>query len=58
MPPETLAEITTAMTATTPFGRLGTAREVAEVVAFLASDTAGYVTGQDIVVGGGSGLSA
>ena len=36
-----------------PFGRLGTAREVAEVVAFLASDGASYVTGQNIVVGGG-----
>jgi NAD(P)-dependent dehydrogenase (short-subunit alcohol dehydrogenase family) len=56
MPPETLAQVTTAMTATIPFGRLGTAREVAEVVVFLASDNASYVTGQDIVVGGGSGL--
>jgi NAD(P)-dependent dehydrogenase (short-subunit alcohol dehydrogenase family) len=55
-PPEMLGEATAAMAATIPFGRLGTAREVAEVVAFLASDEAGYVTGQDIVVGGGSGL--
>ena len=36
-----------------PFGRLGTAREVAEAGAFLASDGASYVTGQNIVVGGG-----
>jgi NAD(P)-dependent dehydrogenase (short-subunit alcohol dehydrogenase family) len=56
MPPETVAEITTDIAATIPFGRLGTAREVAEVVAFLASDNAGYVTGQEIVVAGGSGL--
>jgi NAD(P)-dependent dehydrogenase (short-subunit alcohol dehydrogenase family) len=55
-PPEVLAEITTTMAASIPFGRFGTAREVAEVVAFLASAEAGYVTGQDIVVGGGSGL--
>ncbi|MEU8818408.1 SDR family oxidoreductase [Actinoplanes sp. NPDC048796] len=34
------------------------ARRVAEVVAFLASDAAGYVTGQDIVVAGGYGLGA
>jgi NAD(P)-dependent dehydrogenase (short-subunit alcohol dehydrogenase family) len=56
IPLERLAEIATEMAATIPFGRLGTAREVAEVVAFLASDNAGYVTGQDVVVGGGSGL--
>lgn len=42
-----------AVPAQIPFGRLGTAREVAGAVAFLASDGASYVTGQDIVVGGG-----
>jgi NAD(P)-dependent dehydrogenase (short-subunit alcohol dehydrogenase family) len=41
-----------------PFGRFGTAREVAEVVAFLSSDAAAYVTGQEIVVAGGYGLAA
>lgn len=40
----------------TPLARLGTAEEVAEVVAFLASDAASYVTGQTLVVDGGSVL--
>ncbi|HUA38904.1 MAG TPA: SDR family oxidoreductase [Candidatus Sulfopaludibacter sp.] len=35
------------------FGRLGQPREIAEVVAFLASDAAGWVTGQNIRVNGG-----
>jgi len=34
-------------------GRLGTGKEVAEVVCFLASDRASYVNGQNIVVDGG-----
>jgi len=40
----------------TPAGRIGTADEVAQVIAFLASDAASYVTGQTIVVDGGSVL--
>ena len=38
-----------------PFGHVCTPEEVADVVAFLVSDAAGYVSGQKIVVDGGGG---
>ncbi|MBM3670920.1 MAG: SDR family oxidoreductase [Actinobacteria bacterium] len=42
---QTLAQI--------PFGRMGTAEEVANVVAFLVSPAASWITGQNVVVDGG-----
>jgi NAD(P)-dependent dehydrogenase (short-subunit alcohol dehydrogenase family) len=41
--------------ASNPMGRIGTADEVAGVVAFLASDAASYVNGEVIVIDGGGG---
>lgn len=37
-----------------PLGRLGTVEEVAATVAFLASEAAGFITGQTIDVNGGT----
>jgi len=46
-----------ALLAQIPLGRLGQAEEIAKVVAFLASDGAGYVTGATIPVNGGMYMS-
>ncbi len=40
----------------TPLGRIGTAQDVAELIAFLASDRASFITGQAIGCDGGFGL--
>ena len=45
-----------AMLATVPVGRAGTPEDVAAAVAFLASEEAGYITGQVLSVDGGMGM--
>ncbi|MER6615800.1 SDR family oxidoreductase [Streptomyces xantholiticus] len=47
-----------AIVAGTPLGRLGTPQEFAEVVAFLASDRASWITGQVVLADGGLTLGA
>lgn len=40
----------------TPLGRIGTPEDVAGTVAFLASDNADFITGQDIAINGGMNI--
>mmetsp|Transcript_8908 Transcript_8908/g.21479 ORF Transcript_8908/g.21479 Transcript_8908/m.21479 type:complete len:253 (+) Transcript_8908:58-816(+) len=42
-----------AMRAATPLGRLGTPEDIASAVAFLASEDAGFITGENLLVNGG-----
>ncbi|MGH2379152.1 MAG: SDR family oxidoreductase [Candidatus Limnocylindria bacterium] len=41
-----------------PLGRLGKASEIAKLAAYLASDDAGFITGEIIRCAGGTALSA
>jgi 3-oxoacyl-[acyl-carrier protein] reductase len=51
--PET---VRSAYLASVPAGRMGAPEDVAHAVSFLASDAAGFITGQRLVVDGGHGL--
>jgi 3-oxoacyl-[acyl-carrier protein] reductase len=53
MPDDVLAKLVEKV----PSGRIGTPEDVANAVAFLASDQASYVTGQVITVCGGRSLA-
>jgi 2-hydroxycyclohexanecarboxyl-CoA dehydrogenase len=50
---EDAAKLVEALRRAVPMRRLGSRRDVASAVAFLASDSAGYITGQTLSVSGG-----
>ena len=50
------AEVRDVYLTSVPAGRMGTPEEVAHAVSFFASDAAGFITGQRLVVDGGRGL--
>ena len=49
-------EVRSAYLASVPAGRMGTREDIAHAVSFFASEAAGFVTGQRLVVDGGRGL--
>ena len=49
-------EALAALAEETPLGAIGTPEDVAAAVAFLASEEAGYITGQVLQVDGGMGM--
>jgi len=53
---DVLEDVKDAYLATVPTGRMGSPEDVAHAVAFFASEAAGFITGQRLVVDGGRGL--
>ena len=53
LPPDVLARSVNAV----PMGRIGLPEEIASAIAYLASDEAAYVTGQNLAVNGGRALN-
>lgn len=53
MPPAVLERVTAGL----PSGRMAEPEEVAALVVYLASEEAGYVTGQEVGIDGGAGLN-
>ncbi|PRY01631.1 NAD(P)-dependent dehydrogenase (short-subunit alcohol dehydrogenase family) [Allonocardiopsis opalescens] len=51
-------ELAEAAVASTPLGRLGTAADLADLVLFLASPSAGWITGQTVLADGGLSVGA
>lgn len=54
---KTLEDVQRQSVSTIPLGRLGTPDELANLVVFLASESASYITGQAITVDGGAGTA-
>ena len=52
-----LDEVRRHSVATVPLGRIGRPDEFANLIVFLASDAASYITGQAITVDGGAGTA-
>ena len=50
------AEVMSAYLASVPAGRMGTTEDIAHAVSFFASEAAGFITGQRVVVDGGRGI--
>lgn len=53
MAPDRYAEFLERSKASHPLGRVGTPEEVAELIAFLASERAGWITGDTVAIDGG-----